>query len=89
MKNQDFARFAKNRKVILDRLKIWKFEGAPQPKYESRWPNFLHELLIYIYFKDSFKKLPQNNPEDVVYRGVRIQLPPGFDVAKFSQGFYG
>ena len=53
MQNQDLA---KNRKVILDRLKIWKFEGAPRPKYESKWPNFMHGLLIYIYFKDGIKQ---------------------------------
>ena len=49
LKNMQNKEFAKNMLVILDRLKVGKFKVAPRPKYESRWPSFLHGLLIYIY----------------------------------------
>ena len=36
----------------------------------------MHGLLIYMYLKDGRKKLPQNSPEGVVYRGGGIHPPP-------------
>ena len=40
-----------------------------------------------ILYMDGIKKLPKNSPEGVVYRGGGIHPLPGFDVAKYSQGF--
>ena len=36
----------------------------------------MHGLLIYIYFKDDIKKMPQNSLEVVFYRGGRNPPPP-------------
>ena len=36
----------------------------------------MHGLLIYIYFKDGIKKLPQNSPKGIVYRGGGWNPPP-------------
>ena len=44
-----------------------KEEVAPPPKHESRWPNFVHGLLIYIYLEDGITKLHQTTQEGVFY----------------------
>ena len=80
----------RNAKIpILDRLRIWKFEGAPRPKYESRWPNFLLGLLIYMYFKDGLKNYPKTAPKVSLIGGVASTLPINIAFrAVFGQIFF-
>ena len=73
---QDFARFAKNLKVILDSLKIWKFEGAPDQNMKAGDPIFwLGSSFIYI-LRMVLKNCPKTARNALFIRVVEFTHPP-------------